>query len=86
MTNWDQYKSFFSDYFVVSEDDKKKGKTAKYEYGHVVREEFENVDECRELLGRVRGTLVEMPLKFLEGVDMAKEGLAFNGFTAEVYT
>lgn len=86
VTNWDQYRAFFSDYFIVSEDDEKKGKKAKYEYGHVVREEFNDADECRELLGRVRGTLVEMPLKFLEGVDMAKEGLAFNGFTAEVYT
>lgn len=89
--NWDEYKAFFSDYFVgEGKEDDKDYKKPKYEYGHVVREEFsegeQGLVECRELLGRVKGMLVEMPLHFLEGVDMAKEGLAFNGFTAEVYT
>lgn len=86
VTNWDQYKEFFSDYFVSEDEDK----PAKYEYGHVVREEFsegeQGVAELKELLSRVRGTLVDMPLKFLSGVDMAKEGLTFNAFTDEVYT
>jgi phospholipase D1/2 len=38
-------------------------------------------------LGRVRGSLVEMPIAFLCDVkDLAKQGLELNGFTDELYT
>ncbi|KAJ2893842.1 uncharacterized protein MKZ38_008199 [Zalerion maritima] len=57
-------------------------------YGHVVPDEFPGgVREVKEWLGRVRGTLVEMPLQFLIDVDdLAKEGMSFNRFTDEIYT
>ncbi|KAM3513301.1 hypothetical protein MY11210_003077 [Beauveria gryllotalpidicola] len=60
----------------------------KAEYGHVVRKEFPGgVEELREWLGRVRGSLVEMPLNFLIDVDdIAKTGLALNSLTDEIYT
>ena len=58
------------------------------DYGHVVRSEFPGgVEEVKEWLGGVRGSLVEMPLKFLEGVgDIAVEGVALNRVTQELYT
>ncbi|KAK7748633.1 hypothetical protein SLS53_000654 [Cytospora paraplurivora] len=62
--------------------------TDKVAYGHVVRSEFPGgVDDLKEQLSRIRGTLVEMPLDFLVDVkDIAKEGLELNGFTDEIYT
>ncbi|KAI0900153.1 phospholipase D/nuclease [Annulohypoxylon nitens] len=93
---WDQYKDFFSRYFVIPSGDDKEDKKAqeegdrdgKVEYGHVVREEFPGgVAEVKEWLSRVRGTLVEMPLEFLIDVeDLAKDGLTLNAFTDEIYT
>lgn len=63
-------------------------KPVKVPYGHIVKEEFPGgVQEVKEWLGRVRGTLVEMPLGFLADVkDIAKSGLELNGFTDEIYT
>ncbi|KAM3506697.1 hypothetical protein MY10362_002225 [Beauveria mimosiformis] len=60
----------------------------KAEYGHVVRKEFPGgAKELREWLGRVRGSLVEMPLNFLIDVDdIAKKGLGLNNLTDEIYT
>ena len=40
----------------------------------------------KEMLSRVRGRLVEMPLLFLIKEDIAKEGVSLNAFTEEVYT
>jgi phospholipase D1/2 len=61
-----------------------------WRWGHVVREEFspgqQGVDEMKEVLSRVRGNLVEMPLLFLKEEDIAKEGLELNALTEEVYT
>lgn len=63
---------------------------SKYKWGHVVAEEFsageQGVREVKELLARVRGTLVEMPLLFLIKEDIAREGLGLNAFTETVYT
>lgn len=72
----------------LREEIEEKGLAKKIPYGHVVREEFPGgVSELKEWLGRVRGTLVEMPLDFLGGVDdIAKSGLSLNGFTDEIYT
>lgn len=87
VTNWKEYESFFSQYFV---DKGKEGERdfvkSKYDYGHVVKEEFQNVAELKECLARVRGTLVEMPLNFMKGVDFAVSGLKLNALTDEVYT
>lgn len=63
---------------------------AKHKWGHIVTSEFppgeQGVREVKETLGRVRGTLVEMPLQFLIEEDIAKEGMGLNAFTEEVYT
>ena len=87
--NWDQYKEFYSKYFVTPD---KHGKytlpagKGKYQYGHIVREEFPGgVRELKESLDRVRGTLVEMPLNFMLDVDFA-HGLALNALTEPIYT
>lgn len=75
------------------EDQKKNSKEEskqpeKVEYGHVVRSEFPGgIKELRKWLGRVRGSLVEMPLDFLVDVsDIAKTGLTLNSLTEEIYT
>lgn len=64
------------------------GGAGRVEYGHIVREEFPGgVREAKEWLSRIRGTLVDMPLDFLVDVDdIAKEGLALNSLTDEIYT
>ena len=84
---WEDYDEFFSKHFIIpgKEDQDTRNKV---EYGHVVREEFPGgVAELKEYLGRVRGTLVEMPLDFLVDVDdIAKEGLTLNSLTDELYT
>ncbi|SPN99616.1 related to phospholipase D [Cephalotrichum gorgonifer] len=90
---WEDYDSFFSKHFSIpGVEEKKDGAAAaagkKTEYGHVVASEFPGgVRELKEWLGRVRGTLVEMPLGFLADVDdIAKEGVGLNGLTMELYT
>lgn len=74
----------------VDEDDHKEEGTGtdKVPYGHVVKSEFSGgVEELKEHLSKIRGTLVEMPLDFLVDVDdIAKAGLELNGFTDEIYT
>lgn len=86
--NWTDYEAYFQDLFVSkSKKDDKEQIPAKYEYGHVVREEFPGgVGELKEWLDGVRGSLVEMPLRFMEGVDFAVSGLKLNALTDEVYT
>jgi phospholipase D1/2 len=88
---WKDYDEFFSRHFIVpGSDEEKKGQNldGKVYYGHVVPEEFpDGVREVKDYLRRVKGTLVEMPLGFLADVDdIAKEGLALNGLTDELYT
>lgn len=92
---WEDYDEFFSKHFddgIPSDKDKKKegkdGAEGKVPYGHVVKSEFPGgVDELKAWLGRVRGTLVEMPLGFLGDVeDIAVEGLELNALTMELYT
>ena len=95
MRTWEDYDEFFSKHFddgIPSDKDKKKegkdGAEGKVPYGHVVKSEFPGgVDELKAWLGRVRGTLVEMPLGFLGDVeDIAVEGLELNALTMELYT
>ncbi|KAL2190140.1 phospholipase D/nuclease [Thermothelomyces heterothallicus CBS 203.75] len=92
MRTWDDYNDFFSRYFVIpgeSADKAEEGyRQGKVDYGHAVREEFPGgVQELKEWLAGVRGTLVEMPLQFLIDVDdLAKDGLTLNTLTDELYT
>lgn len=68
---WDEYKEFY-EYFFQSRDDKFKNKDQskippRVEYGHVVPGDFPGgVQELKGLLSQVKGTLVEMPLCFLQ--------------------
>ncbi|KAL8669348.1 MAG: hypothetical protein Q9168_006053 [Polycauliona sp. 1 TL-2023] len=88
---WKDYDSFYGSFFKKSEkgaEDKKA--SGKYEWGHVVAENFapgpQGIDELKEVLGSIKGTLVEMPLLFLIKEDIAQEGVSLNAFTEEVYT
>lgn len=91
---WQEYDSFYESFFheAGEEAEGKEGtkKPAKYQWGHVVEENFPPGDrgtwEVKELLSTIRGTLVDMPLQFLIKEDIAKEGLGLNAFTEEVYT
>ncbi|KAL8658980.1 MAG: hypothetical protein Q9202_007340 [Teloschistes flavicans] len=91
---WNDYTTFYECFFSKAdkEAEGKEGgkKVAKYEWGHVVAENFspgdQGVREMKDLLSTVRGTLVEMPLLFLIKEDIAKEGVSLNAFTEEVYT
>lgn len=94
--NWKEYDEYYERFFKQEKaDDKDKDKKEKepdakpstWKWGHVVAEDFPGgVDEVKEVLSRIRGTLVEMPLLFLKDEDIAKEGLGLNSFTEEVYT
>lgn len=86
--NWEDYKEYYEDLFVSpSTGDEQEKVPARYEYGHVVKEEFPGgVRELKDALAQVKGTLVEMPLLFMDGVDFAKEGLSLNALTDEIYT
>ncbi|KAK4505731.1 hypothetical protein PRZ48_003696 [Zasmidium cellare] len=91
--NWKQYDDYYERFFKA-EEAQKEGKNlqrpSSWKWGHVVREEFspgeQGVREMKEVLSRVKGNLVEMPLLFLKDEDIAKEGLGFNKLTEEVYT
>lgn len=104
--NWSAYKEFFEYYFKRSDataaGKDPNAKQSRVEYGHVVAADFPGgVRELKELLSRVKGTLVEMPLCFLQGEicpidfrsqlmctdeDIAKENFSFNSMTSEIYT
>ncbi|KAK5085223.1 hypothetical protein LTR05_004503 [Lithohypha guttulata] len=92
VNSWNEYKEFYEYYFAPSDaqagaKDPKKKQAPRVEYGHVVRSDFPGgVRELKELLSTIKGTLVEMPLCFLQNEDIAKEGISFNQLTAEVYT
>ncbi|KAL8803006.1 MAG: hypothetical protein Q9182_003432 [Xanthomendoza sp. 2 TL-2023] len=91
---WKDYDSFYENFFPKSEkgaDGKEVKKLpGKYQWGHVVAENFsagqQGVGELKDLLSTIKGTLVEMPLLFLIKEDIAKEGVSLNAFTEEVYT
>ncbi|KAL8647750.1 MAG: hypothetical protein Q9226_006305 [Calogaya cf. arnoldii] len=91
---WKDYDNFYASFFKKSEkgaDGKELRKLpARYEWGHVVAENFsqgqQGIVELKELLSTIKGTLVEMPLLFLIKEDIAKEGVSLNAFTEEVYT
>jgi phospholipase D1/2 len=92
--NWNDYKEFYEYYFhpggAAGNDKKGEQQPARYSWGHVVRDDFSpgaaGVREVKDLLSRVKGTLVEMPLMFLIEEDIAKEGATLNALTEVVYT
>ncbi|KAA8648190.1 putative phospholipase D (PLD) [Aspergillus tanneri] len=92
--NWATYKEFYGYYFHHADKQafgaEHDGPRARYRYGHVVRDDFpagpEGVQQVKELLSQVKGTLVEMPLMFLIEEDVAKEGLMLNDLTEAIYT
>lgn len=92
--NWATYKEFYEYYFhradKEAEGQEGFGRPARYQWGHVVRDDFapgpEGAKQVKELLSQVKGTLVEMPLMFLIEEDIAKEGLTLNELTEPIYT
>ncbi|KAK6381231.1 hypothetical protein LTS17_004287 [Exophiala oligosperma] len=90
VTSWAEYKEFYEYYFHTADqkdDDKASRVPPRVQYGHVVRGDFPGgVGELKELLSQVKGTLVEMPLCFLQNEDIAKEGLSLNALTEPLYT
>lgn len=92
--NWNEYKEFYEYYFdaenAKGNQKENQQKPARYMWGHVVKDNFSagqaGVKEVKDLLSRVKGTLVEMPLMFLIEEDIAKEGTTLNALTEEVYT
>ncbi|KAF2005570.1 phospholipase D/nuclease, partial [Amniculicola lignicola CBS 123094] len=87
--SWKQYDEYYSRFFQGKGEGKEK-KPSLYKWGHVVAENFsqgdQGVREVKEVLSRVKGSLVEMPLLFLKDEDIAKEGVGLNAFTEELYT
>lgn len=91
--NWKDYDEYYGRFFKT-EEAKKEGKDTEkpssWKWGHVVAESFspgeQGLAEVKEILSRIKGNLVEMPLLFLKEEDIAKEGLGLNAFTETVYT
>ncbi|KAJ5948653.1 Phospholipase D family [Penicillium verhagenii] len=90
--NWATYKEFYEYYFhgADKEAEGQGGRPARYQWGHVVRDDFapgpEGAKQVKELLSQVKGNLVEMPLMFLGEEDIAKTGLTLNELTEPIYT
>lgn len=92
--NWTDYRNFYERYFKQADKEADGShphlNPTRYQWGHVVRENFapgpEGARQLKELLSKVKGTLVEMPLMFLIQEDIAKQGLSLNAFTEEIYT
>ncbi|KAL1649128.1 hypothetical protein SLS58_001700 [Diplodia intermedia] len=99
---WDQYDEYYERYFKEDKEEKeekdeeakedkgREGTPRRYKRGHVITENFapgeDGARQVKDILSRIRGTLVEMPLLFLKDEDVAKNGVQLNAFTEEVYT
>ena len=71
--SWHEYSQFYEYYFskadaqAVGKDGNQKA--SRVEYGHVVRADFPGgASQLKELLSQVKGTVVEMPLCFLQSM------------------
>jgi phospholipase D1/2 len=53
--------------------------------GHLFNTQL-SAKEVRAELDKIRGHLVWMPLRFLEGAEMAEKGLQVNAYTESIYT
>ncbi|KAL7267376.1 hypothetical protein RUND412_010044, partial [Rhizina undulata] len=90
VTNWKLYDEFFGKHFSEEREGLFEEKQPPEKWGHVVRSDFspgaQGAYEVKQLLRKVRGNLVEMPLEFLREEDIAKEGVALNPLTETIYT
>jgi phospholipase D1/2 len=79
---WEDYELYYGELFGSSH------KSAKYNYGHVVKKNFPGgITQMKEILGQVRGTLVEMPLDFLCEVNgLVRKGWNYNRLTEAIYS
>ncbi|KAF3923416.1 hypothetical protein ABW21_db0206410 [Orbilia brochopaga] len=88
VVNWEEYQNYFGKYFHPR-GTKEKPEPSMYPWGHVVKEDFpagaEGARAVKAELAKVRGSLVEMPLKFMQDVDFAVEAASFNAMTEAVY-
>ncbi|KAF3939335.1 hypothetical protein ABW19_dt0203903 [Dactylella cylindrospora] len=86
--NWEDYDKYFGQYFHPS-GTKENPIPPKYPWGHVVKDNFppgsEGARAVKSELARIRGSLVEMSLKFMQNVDFAVEAASFNAITEAVY-
>ena len=107
INSWTSYQEFFEYYFhnadVEAQGNYQQGTQSRYQWGHVIREDFPGgVKEVKDLLSQVKGTVVEMPLTFLQSAscrllmrhsadqvtdeDIAHQGITLNPLTEPVYT
>lgn len=84
--NWDDYDTYYGQYFSERLEGNLKLKP-RFEYGHVFKENFpEGVEQVKQELDKIKGTLVEMPLDFLSDVeDLEREGFGSEPFRPEIY-
>ena len=70
--SWTDYREFYEFYFKDADleaqgKDQQGGRQSRYEWGHVVRENFPGgIKEVKDCLAQLKGTIVEMPLTFLQ--------------------
>ncbi|KAL7266449.1 hypothetical protein RUND412_011007 [Rhizina undulata] len=89
VTNWKLYDEFFGKFFSQEREGLFDKKEPPEKWGHVVRSDFspraQGAYEVKQLLRKIRGNLVEMPLEFLREEDIAKEGFTLNPLTEQLY-
>ncbi|KAF2148070.1 phospholipase D/nuclease [Myriangium duriaei CBS 260.36] len=99
---WKDYDAYYRRFFPASNptemhmtfDSARKGgrtvqadKPSTWKWGHVIAEDFRGgVKEVKDCLDTVRGTLVDMPLRFLIEEDIARWGPTLNPITEQIYT
>ena len=69
--SWTDYREFYEYYFkdadLEAQGKGQQGTQSRYEWGHVIRENFPGgIKEVKDSLAQVKGTIVEMPLTFLQ--------------------
>ena len=89
--SWADYDEFFSKHFdmpAFKKGSQKPSAKRKTDYGHVVKSEFSGgAKELKAWLGNIRGSIVEMPLRFLaDEEDIAQQSWSLNSLTDELYT
>ncbi|KAF4553787.1 Phospholipase D1-like protein 3 [Elsinoe fawcettii] len=100
--DWKEYDQYYGRHFPTLKEDSKEQekkadeqkaldeKPATAKLGHVVLEDFspgaQGAREVKEVLAKIRGTLVEMPLLFMDREDFAVEGVSLNAWTETIYT
>ncbi|KAL4962730.1 phospholipase D/nuclease [Aspergillus stella-maris] len=81
--DWNEYESIYLKRFL--------GPNGFYvaKWGHVLKDNFsegqQGAKEVKEELSKIKGTLVEMPLQFLENTAVQSEGVVYNVITRQGY-